>query len=142
MKWFYNFKISVKLLAGFILVAIIAGIVGIVGITNIQKTDSKYGELYLNYGVTQGILGDAGISYQRIRVNLRDLIIDKGNTNRSQYTDKIKNYDIEINEDLAKYEKTISSEEDRNNFKALTDFRTKFAPLQQKIILFEHNPRV
>lgn len=31
MKWFYNLKVGVKLIAGFVLVAMIAGVVGVVG---------------------------------------------------------------------------------------------------------------
>ena len=45
MKWFYNLKISVKLLSGFLLVALIAGVVGAFGIFQINP--------YLHSGYTK-----------------------------------------------------------------------------------------
>ncbi len=46
MKWFYNLKISSKLIIGFVIVAMIAGVVGITGIINIKTIDSEDTELY------------------------------------------------------------------------------------------------
>ncbi len=37
MKWFYNMKVGTKLLAGFIVVALIAGIIGVVGYTGLHE---------------------------------------------------------------------------------------------------------
>ncbi|KZL90357.1 hybrid sensory histidine kinase BarA [Clostridium magnum DSM 2767] len=37
MKWFYNLKISTKILTGFILAAFIAGVVGFIGVINISN---------------------------------------------------------------------------------------------------------
>ena len=37
MKWFYNMKISLKILLGFFMVAFIAGIIGVEGVLNINK---------------------------------------------------------------------------------------------------------
>jgi methyl-accepting chemotaxis protein len=41
MKWYNNMKIGVKLIVGFLLVALIAGIVGVMGIMNINDTGVK-----------------------------------------------------------------------------------------------------
>jgi methyl-accepting chemotaxis protein len=46
MNWFYNLKISAKLIIGFLLVAIIAGIVGIVGLVNINNISEADALLY------------------------------------------------------------------------------------------------
>jgi methyl-accepting chemotaxis protein len=42
MQWYYNLKISVKLISGFMLVALIAGVIGYVGVTNIESKEGCY----------------------------------------------------------------------------------------------------
>ena len=37
MRWFYNLKISAKLIIGFLFVAMIAGVVGVVALVNINN---------------------------------------------------------------------------------------------------------
>ncbi|HEX9061948.1 MAG TPA: MCP four helix bundle domain-containing protein [Clostridia bacterium] len=53
MNWFYNLKISAKLLTGFVLVVLIAGVLGIIGIVNIRDEDTRYSDLYEQYGVSR-----------------------------------------------------------------------------------------
>ncbi|HCY36692.1 MAG TPA: hypothetical protein DHV24_06100, partial [Candidatus Margulisbacteria bacterium] len=51
MKWFYNMKISNKLIVAFILVTIITGIIGFIGITDIRLLDKSDTQLYENMTV-------------------------------------------------------------------------------------------
>ena len=46
MKWFYNLKISVKLILSFILVALIAGLIGYEGISSLKTADDSDSILY------------------------------------------------------------------------------------------------
>ena len=46
MNWFYNLKLSTKLLSGFILVALFAGTVGLVGTIKIKQVDDADTALY------------------------------------------------------------------------------------------------
>src|ERR1035437_3873286 len=46
MQWYYNLKISTKLLSGFLLVTLIAGALGVLGMTNIGKLNTMLGEVY------------------------------------------------------------------------------------------------
>lgn len=41
MRWFYNMKISTKLISGFVIVALMAAVVGVVGLKNINEMDQK-----------------------------------------------------------------------------------------------------
>jgi methyl-accepting chemotaxis protein len=84
MKWFYNLKIAVKLIIGFVFVAIIAGAVGVIGILNISSTNTKYSELFENHGVALGIIGQADVDYQLSRISLRDILINRGSTDRGK----------------------------------------------------------
>ena len=46
MRWFYNLKISAKLIIGFLVVATIAAIVGIVALVNIENMREADVQLY------------------------------------------------------------------------------------------------
>jgi len=46
MQWFYNFKLRTKLLAGFILVAVMAVAIGYIGIKKIHEIDDADTRLY------------------------------------------------------------------------------------------------
>jgi methyl-accepting chemotaxis protein len=70
MKWYNNMKIGVKLIVGFLLVALIAGIVGVMGIMNINKINEldqrmyetmtvPLGEMVLYVEALEGAYGDA-----------------------------------------------------------------------------------
>ena len=76
MKWFYNLKIRTKLLSGFILVALVVGIVGYIGITNINSLDQASQNSYENITVPVSELGEIGIVFQKLRVNVRDMILE------------------------------------------------------------------
>lgn len=67
MKWFYNLRISVKLLAGFFIVAIIAGAIGVIGVKNIKEIESLDTDLYEKMTAPLGELVTITESYQRMR---------------------------------------------------------------------------
>ncbi|MEG6523228.1 HAMP domain-containing methyl-accepting chemotaxis protein [Desulfotomaculum sp. 1211_IL3151] len=134
MKWYYNLKISVKLLIGFIIVALMAGIVGMVGVTNIRSVNTNYIDLYNNYGVPLSYAGDAGMDFIRVRASLRDIVLDRGSHNRQQYVDQIREYNQKIDVNLAKYEKTIQTDDARKEFENTRKLFEKFEPMQERII--------
>ncbi len=134
MKWFYNIKIGSKLVISFIIVALIAGIVGGVGIFNLKKSVDDFSDLYENYGKALGDIADASISYQMVRINLRDLLLDKGYNDRNKYVNNVENYDKQIHEDIAQFEKSIQTEDGRKTINDLKDALDRFDPYQQKII--------
>jgi len=121
MKWLNNVKIRTKLMIAFITIAFIAGIVGFIGITKINKTNENYTELYTNYGIAISDIAEVSISYQRMRINLENIILDKGSNDRNKYVNKIADYDKNIQSSLIKFEKSIQTEDGK---KALTNVKT------------------
>ena len=135
MRWFYNMKISSKLLMGFILVAIIAGVVGVVGIinlTNIAKLDEG---MYIRQTVPMGDLGDLMEKYHRIRVDMRNLIIHKDEKDRNDDKASIVGYDKTLLSDLNNFEKATQTAELLKEINTLRDLYTnKFTPYRDKVI--------
>lgn len=110
MKHFKNLKISVKMLVGFIIVAIIAGIVGTIGITNINIVNKEYTDLFNEYGKPLNNLGDVMSLYQRTRVNLREIILNVGQDSTT-YIDKINSYNQDIDTNINELETAIKSDD-------------------------------
>ncbi|MGE5438460.1 MAG: methyl-accepting chemotaxis protein, partial [Bacteroidota bacterium] len=77
MKWFYDLKISTKLLISFILVSLITGIVGYLGISNIKRADDSNTVLYQYNTVPLAIIIDLTNNFQRMRANGLELLIAK-----------------------------------------------------------------
>lgn len=108
MKWFNNMKLSVKLLAGFIMVALIAGAIGINGIVNLNKINKLDIKLYTHMTAPFEPLLVVTKSYGEMRVAIRDVIIDSADieTHVQNFNEKSKAFDENLNE----FSKTILTE--------------------------------
>ncbi|AFA48625.1 methyl-accepting chemotaxis protein [Acetobacterium woodii] len=126
MKWFYNMKITAKLLVGFILVAVIIGIVGYIGITKINKLDESDTELYEHLTVPLAELSDISTAFQRMRVNIRDMIDANDDQAIKDYADRIVTRQAEIASLANQFEQTILSEEMHTAFKTFKNTQQDF----------------
>lgn len=117
MRWFKNLKIGTKLLCGFLTVILIAGVIGYVGIANLRTIEKLDTELYEMNTKPLVALGRVSTAFQRIRVNLRDVILDNSNSNT--YEERISNLSKVIVENLGEFEKGITIEETRAEYKKL-----------------------
>jgi methyl-accepting chemotaxis protein len=134
MRWLNNVKISTKLIVGFIFIALISGIVGGIGITKIKKIDSNYGDLYVNYGVAVSDIANVSISYQRLRINIYKMILDKNTSNVSQYQNKIDNYNKDIQENLGEFEKSLQTDEGKAKVAELKSLLDKYNKIENDVI--------
>jgi len=129
MRWFYNLNIGTKLLSSYILLSLLAGVIGWVGVTNIKKIADEDRQMYERINVPISELLAISTSFQRVRVNIRDLITAKTPEERTKFSGRIK----ELREDLASnctsFEKTIITEEARKLFRDLEDARKAYLPL-------------
>lgn len=134
MNWFTNLKISAKLITAFILVAILAGVVGVVGVTNIKDINKGYTQLYQDFGIGIGDVGHVAIDFLNIRIAVRDLLISNDTKEKEAFANKVKESNKSLDNDLAKLEKTIRTEEGRKQFNGLKDSVDKFKATTDKVI--------
>lgn len=134
MKWIANMKISKKLVAGFVAVALLAGIVGAIGIVNMYQINKKYSELYENYGVSLGVLTEVGTSYHIRRGALKDLIIQTVDADEQKTAARIKELDTVITQNLNVYGKSITTAESRKMYDELTALLTQYDPLKEQFV--------
>lgn len=134
MNWYNNMKIGSKLIMGFVLVAAIAGIVGLVGIVNLQQTNKKYTALYNDFGVPLGDIADVSISFQQIRVGLRNLVLTTDSAKKDKVVTQINTYETKMQDSLSIFEGSLQTEEGKDAFATLQDALAAYTPLQEEII--------
>jgi methyl-accepting chemotaxis protein len=126
MKHFKNLKIAIKITISFIIVAIIAGIVGGVGIINIRKISVRDKALYNNMTLPIAYSADLAKSFQRIRVNTREMILESDVEKINERYDNVVRIIEEMNELSKKFENTIISNEMDEAFKSFMKTRENF----------------
>ncbi len=119
MNWFYNLRISTKLLSCFILVALIAGFVGVLGITSITKIDKNDAELYQINTEPLHDLGIIGVGYNKIRTSLRDAMLYKETRVREAAAARIKDSEKAMTEAIDSFAKSVKSEDVKKEYQAL-----------------------
>ena len=114
-------KIGVKLIGGFLLVALFAATVGGIGMVNIKTIDDADTKLYEKITVPLGQIQDMTAAYLRIRVILRDMVLDPDPNKNMDYVKKAHELKETVDKDAAEFEKTIITDEGRRLFKEFAD---------------------
>src|SRR5258708_156495 len=108
MNWFYNLNIRMKLLLGFIFLAITTGIVGFVGVTSISKVSEDDANLYAKMTVPLGTLLEISVTFQKMRVNARDMILANSDSDRQKYIKQAKDLQNDLAKSSEEFQKTIA----------------------------------
>jgi len=134
MKWFLNMKIGAKLLISYILIALIAGAMGVFAIYNIKSLDDSDTQLYENMTVPLAQIGQISTEFNRSRVDSRDLIIAQTPEEIQANINEINERRDRIDALAEEFEKTILSNEMREQYDALTEARKAYRIESEKVI--------
>jgi methyl-accepting chemotaxis protein len=132
-----NLKIKTKLMASFIVVAILAGIVGYVGISNLKKIDTADTYMYQNVVLSLGYCNDITSDFQRIRVNIREVILSDSKDEADVYYAKIDDFDKSMDDLLKKYEPTITDDQDRRNYNKVIESKKVYMSYFPKLKMIQ-----
>ncbi len=141
MKTLNNLKTSVKLIGSFMLIAIITAVVGSLGFYQMRQIDASSSQMYTNYTVPIGQLGDISVAFQRTRVNLRDMLLAKTPEESQKYANTINALSVEIQEQSAEYEKLIVSTEMKDMFDKYSALYGAFSIHRDEIMALEQSGR-
>lgn len=136
MRWYYNLRISVKLIIGFIIVALIAGVVGMVGVVNIQRISALDTDMYERHTATMPDLANIARAYQRQRVALRNLYIEEDISKRESIISEFHEQDEVILESMANFQAGIDDPAVKKGFDSLSKVMDEFQYLGNEIIRF------
>jgi methyl-accepting chemotaxis protein len=117
---FKNLRIGLKLVIGFVAVALLAGVIGFVGVRELQGIKQDDIKMYQKVTVPLGEMGDMSVKFQRVRINLRDLVETNDPQEKQQIKETIKKLREGIGEHVKEIEKTILTDEGR---KLLDDYK-------------------
>ena len=134
MKWFYDLKVRVKLLASFVLVACLAGLVGYVGITSLKDVSAADTRLYEHMTLPIATVTDMAVDFQQIRICFRDVILARSPAEQLKYSDMLKGFEQRMEKADAEFEKAIISPEIKDAFKEFVTTHVAFVPYQNRIV--------
>ncbi|MEA4806938.1 methyl-accepting chemotaxis protein [Acetobacterium wieringae] len=133
MRWILNLKIGTKLIVSFMIVALITGVVGLVGIMNMQTLQNSNKLLYEKMTLPIAEVGQISTSYQRMRVIVRDMIIENSPELIQSNADKVIIRNGEIDEAAAAFAETIVDPEMQAVFDEFMEARKVLAQEFEKV---------
>lgn len=111
MKWFYNLKIGIKLILGFVVVALIAGGIGVMGVINIQTVDRQDTYLYEKMTVPLGELIYITNTYKGITNDVNAIILSGNGDEISRLEASIQEQNTKFDTNMKSFQTTLISEE-------------------------------
>ena len=136
MNWFYNLKVSAKLLTGFVLVALIAAFIGYQGITSLKSADESDTALFERNVLPLGVVGDISTNFQRERVNILELIYSVDQKEFGDNLEKIEARRKEIDKLVPELEGMITAEEVLQKIKTYKDLDADFDDSVDDVVAF------
>jgi len=142
MTWFYNMRISAKLIGSFILVTLISATIGYVAVTKLSELETASEAMYDLNTKPLGDLIDVSTFYQRQRVNVREIFIVKTPEERAKVLGAIKELDKQINDSLKLVDEHSKSAEVKKAVTAAETALNNYDPVWNKItaLIMEGKP--
>jgi methyl-accepting chemotaxis protein len=126
-------KIGTKLIAGFLSVAAIALVVGMVGYFQINKLSDRDTLLYEKVTVPLGDLADISISFQRIRVNLYEMLDAKSRAEIEEDKASIAKLREEIGQKQDSVENSMLTDEGRRLMEEYANARKEYGGVIERV---------
>lgn len=134
MNWFSNLKLRAKLLMSFAVVIVLAVCVGIIGIYSMRTIDDRSQAMYNNMTVPLAQIAEIAETFQRVRINLRDMVFAKTAEDERYYLDRVRNLTDKIAELSADFETSILSQEMQDLYDDFVATRQVFAGPREEVI--------
>lgn len=136
MKWFLDLKLGTKLVSAFIFVSAIGAFIGYTGITNLSEASESDMILYEKNTVPISELAEISIAFQRIRVNSRDLILQKTQEGKREAQQSIDELSAKIEEFSSLYARSIMTEDGKNLYNEFLESRKDYRSHLKEIETF------
>lgn len=113
MEWFHALKIRIKLIMGFVFVAIIGCVIGFEGISSLQFANKSDTILYTTNTVPLSLSTGIINSFQRMRINGLELIIAQTSSDSTIAVENINGHESEISKAFSDFDKIKLPDESR-----------------------------
>jgi methyl-accepting chemotaxis protein len=136
MKWFLNLKTGMKMILGFIVVAIIAGAIGLVGIFNLMEIEEADQKLYETMTVPLKEMVVFVEAYQRMRGNVKDILLADSESEIADLEARIALRNEEFETNLLSYQTTLFTDEGRLLTQEILDLKDDYDAVVKDIIAY------
>ncbi|KPU46352.1 methyl-accepting chemotaxis protein McpB [Oxobacter pfennigii] len=134
MKLYNNFKIRTKLISGFLIVAFITLILGSIGLYNIKTISNLDTKMYETITVPLSEMVVFAESYQRMRGNMKDILLTDDPVKINDYEKSISERNQEFEENLKSFQGTLLTEEGKQLTQELFGQKEKFDKIMQDVV--------
>jgi methyl-accepting chemotaxis protein len=134
MKWFNNLKIGTKLMAGFTLVAAIAGFVGWEGLTNLEKINAASASMYADCLEPLRDLSYANAALLNARTEVRNLMMTKQPEERKRLAAVIRAEGEKTDRYMEAVGKTALSKDEQELLRKYNTAMEPYRPLRARIV--------
>ena len=132
MKWFYDLKISKKLMASFSLIAVIAIFIGYTGINKMSLMNENAKQMYFDRAVPLVELSNAQQELYEIRLSVANLVASKNESERTMLEKAITNHEKKAEELIAKFAATNLNSEEKRLYEEYKKSWEEFKPMVAK----------
>ncbi|HLP16274.1 MAG TPA: MCP four helix bundle domain-containing protein, partial [Bacteroidota bacterium] len=116
MTWFSNLKLAMKLIISFSFIACISALIGYFGIVNVKVIDERDTFMYGNCVISLQIIANIEADFEKSGGEAKDIAFNPDLAKKEKSLGRMKETMVAIENNLSKYEKTITSDEDRRRF--------------------------
>lgn len=117
MKWFLNWKTSVKLVTSFLLVAVVVGLVGLYSVYNLGEMNDNSKQMYRNNVKSIQTLSDAQNNFLNMRILIRDVSTSPAKADKDRLSAEIEAYKQNMIEQLNLYRPLATTFEEQAEIK-------------------------
>jgi methyl-accepting chemotaxis protein len=135
MKWFMDLKIGTKLITSFLFVALVGAFIGYEGIVSLKEADESDTILYQRNTVPVSQIGTIGVSFQRMRCNMYEIVTAKNEAEIADLLSRIADRREEIGKLIAVLEGSIASDDVQKAFDTYMEARKAYLPLVDDYIV-------
>jgi methyl-accepting chemotaxis protein len=121
VRWFYNLSTMKKLLSSFAMICAVMAVVGYLGVANMGKINEMLNSLYDRDMTGLSAIKEANINLVYIGRAVRKALLETDRTKQQAAAVEIDKADEAFSQNVTKYEKTIVTEEARQQLKKVRD---------------------
>lgn len=126
MNWLSNMRIHYKLIAAFVLVALVAGLVGGLGVFSLLRISRIDHEMYEQVTVPIERLAELSTAFQKIRVASRDIVLARNQQEINQAINVINQYQASIDALSEELQPAMNTQEMQDTFEKYSSARRAY----------------
>ncbi|WP_160688614.1 methyl-accepting chemotaxis protein [Clostridium sp. C2-6-12] len=134
MSFLGNVKVRIKLIAAFLIIAVLIGIIGIVGIVSFKNIGKESELMYANNLRSVYILTDMKENLSEVRTDLMSLVYKKISSEKSDLKNDIEENQKENEQYMTEYEKFDIGNEEKKTYDAFIGYLKQYRELRAEIV--------